>query len=164
MSGTPVGRLFTEAEVFDTLDVPTVEIFFQRWPGVNSGNDRGVDGMEFQVSAEGRVIQRGRTGPDGRIEMQVRGVASTLQILSAGAVVSEYSVSTHDAMEAVTTVEGQQRRLLILGYDVGPDGVDGQRGGVTERAMLDFQADTGITMQGRASTETRNRLTAEAGE
>jgi len=44
-------------------------------------------------------------------------------------------------------IRAVQRRLISLGYDVGPWGADGVAGAVTRRAVAAFQADRGLAIQ-----------------
>jgi len=154
MSTSPVSRvisrLVTGSPAFNTLNLPpSVPILFQRSPGFPNGDVRGIDGLEFQVLIAGAVVQSGRTGADGKIDVRVPpGGTSTLQLMNGGAVVAEYSVTVDTgALAPVAQIDGQQQRLRLLGYQVGHTGADGN--GVDnaqninfERSILDFQADT----------------------
>ena len=55
-------------------------------------------------------------------------------------------------------VEDIQRRLLTLGYDLGPTGVDGVFLGVTLQAVKDFQTANELSEDGIVGTETWSRL------
>ncbi|MBE0476902.1 MAG: peptidoglycan-binding protein [Coriobacteriia bacterium] len=55
-------------------------------------------------------------------------------------------------------VEDVQRRLLTLGYDLGPTGVDGVFLGATEAAVRSFQEASGVAERGTVSEETWNVL------
>jgi peptidoglycan hydrolase-like protein with peptidoglycan-binding domain len=61
-------------------------------------------------------------------------------------------------------VRGQQQRFMMLGYDVGSHGVDGQSGADTEKAMLNFQADKGLALHGEMSRSDRDALMNDAVE
>ncbi|HEV8607057.1 MAG TPA: hypothetical protein VGQ99_17080 [Tepidisphaeraceae bacterium] len=161
-----IARLIRDAVMHNTISTRTIPIRFQRFPGIEAAaDDRGIVDMDYRVMASGAMIQSGRTPANGLIDCQVRGPSSTLQILFAGAVVSEYTVSIDDAaVDAVTTVRGRQQRMMMLGYDVGSSGVDGLQGGGTELAMLNFQADKGLNLRGTVGQVERDNLTADAGE
>ena len=47
-----------------------------------------------------------------------------------------------------------QEKLLLLGYDLGPHGIDGRYGKDTRAAMRHFQADLGLKQDGVAGPET----------
>lgn len=55
-------------------------------------------------------------------------------------------------------VEDVQRRLLLLGYDLGPTGVDGVFLGATEAAVSEFQKEAGVAERGIVGEETWNAL------
>jgi len=161
-----IARLIYDAVMHNTIATRTIPIRFQRFPGIEAAaDDRGISGMDYRVMSNGAQIQSGQTPANGLIDCQVRGANSTLQICFNGAVVSEYTVSINDAaLDPVTNVRGQQQRLMMLGYDVGSAGIDGLAGGNTELAMLNFQADKGLTLRGSVGQVERDNLTADAGE
>ncbi|HUO07345.1 MAG TPA: peptidoglycan-binding domain-containing protein [Phycisphaerae bacterium] len=161
-----IARLINESGAFNTIDTRTIPVYFQRFPGVEaSSGDRGIQNLEYRVLSNGTQIQSGQTPADGKIDCQVRGDSSTLQILFNGTVVSEYTVSINDAaLDAATETRGVQQRLMMLGYDVGTSGADGQMGGNTEKGVLMFQADKGLELDGVAGRRTRDGLTGDAGE
>ena len=166
-----VARLVSASGAFNTLALPPpVPIHLHRSPDFPGGAARGIDSLDFRVVTGGAVIQAGRTGPDGKIDVRVPpGGSSTVQVLFGGAVVAEYEVTVDSAaLDAVGTVQGQQERLRMLGYQIGhsgPDGngVDGTANFVFERSMIDFQADQGIVMDAVVGPVTSGRLTGRAG-
>lgn len=173
MSLATISRLVPGAPGFNTLNIRTVEIFLQKSPGKPSGDVRGINTLNFQVEKDGAVIQSGTTGSDGRIRMRIQGGVSTLQLLG-GSAVAEYEVSIRDdAIEAATTAEGQQRRLRMLGYQIGHlgpegNGVDGTvaPGVAMDRAILEFQTDQAarnLAIDSIVGNNTRNAMVAEAG-
>jgi hypothetical protein len=171
MSTSPIARLVPGSPAFNTLNVRTVDIFLQKSPGRPAGDVRGVDAAQFQVVSNGVVIQNGTTGPDGLIRMRIQGGVSTLQVLTGG-VAAEYTVTIRDdAIEGVATTAGQQRRLRMLGYQIGHTGPDGNGvdgvdapSAALDRTILEFQADDGaVQMNSLADATTQPRLTAAAG-
>ena len=170
MSLGPIARLIQGATGFNTLVIRTVDIFLQMSPGKPAGDVRGINALNFQVVKDGAIIQSGATGADGKIQMRIQGGVSTLQLLSGG-VVAEYTVSIRDdAIEAVATSAGQQRRLRMLGYHIGHtgpegNGVDGVAAPSVEvdRSLLEFQADGAKPMNSLADAVTQTDLTAAAG-
>ncbi|SRR5712691_2261426 len=178
MSVSPIARLISGSTAFNTLNVRTVTIFLQKSPNRPRGDVRGINAQNFQVVKDGAVIQTGATGADGRIRMRIQGGVSTLQLF-AGAVFADYTVTIRDdAIEAVATPAGQQRRLRMLGYQIGHPGPEGNGvDGVAvpipavDRSILEFQADTPAinangnvdAMDSIAGNNTQNALTAAAG-
>lgn len=59
------------------------------------------------------------------------------------------------------TVFAYQQRLRDLGYDPGP--IDGRYGPITQRAVRDFQADNGLTVDGAMGPRTRAAIDAAYG-
>ncbi|KAF3884453.1 MULTISPECIES: peptidoglycan-binding domain-containing protein [Nostocales] len=57
-------------------------------------------------------------------------------------------------------VERLQRDLSYLGYDLGPAGIDGIFGEYTEKAVMAFQTDSHITVDGIVGPETGKALGA----
>lgn len=176
MSTTPavISRLVSASTAHNTLSLPpAVPIFLQRSPDAPTGAARGIDGVDFQVTSGGTVIQSGgKTGADGRIDVRVPpGGSSTLQLLSApnGTVLAEYEVTVDSgALDAANTVQGQQERLRMLGYQIGHSGADGNgvdntANATLERSILDFQADQTLTIDAIAGPQTQGRLTTRAG-
>jgi hypothetical protein len=173
MSLAPITRLVPGAPGFNTLNIRSVDIFLQKSPGKPRGDVRGINSLSFQVVKDGAVIQNGTTGADGRIRMRIQGGVSTLQLLGSTPA-AEYEVSIRDdAIEAVATPEGQQRRLRMLGYQIGHDGPEGNGvdgtvapGVAMDRAILEFQTDQAarnLAIDSIVGNNTRNALTSEAG-
>ena len=52
------------------------------------------------------------------------------------------------------SVAAAQLQLSAQGYDIGPDGADGDFGGNTERALQEFQADAGLKVDGVVGPDT----------
>jgi hypothetical protein len=154
----------------NVLNSRVVPIFFHKSPGNDSGGDRAIPGINWQVKAQGFVIQHGTTGNDGKIDMTVRGGSSTLELLHNGNPVASYEVSVSTAaLDAVTTTSGRKQRLRLLGYQIGHGGPDGN--GVDnsanvmefERSVLDFQTDESQYNDAVIVAATQNQLTARAG-
>lgn len=62
------------------------------------------------------------------------------------------------APDSLMTLEGVQRALLQLGYDVGPAGADGIWGRDTKGAIEDFQRDQGLVVDAAVGPKTRAAL------
>ncbi len=167
-----LSRLTLDSKAYNTLNLHTVEIFFQKSPGKDKGDKRGIKGLKYRIISKGVATPERETGEDGRVEMHIQGDQATLQLIWEGKVVAEYIVTVSNAdLESETTLLGQQRRLRILGYHLGhagndQNGVDGNKRRRTERAILDFQADHGLTINcinGEADQLTQARLKTEVG-
>lgn len=164
-----ISRLVRDSSLFNTINTRTVEIHFQKSPGRKEGDPRGIEALEFQVTASGAVIQKGASDKDGVIKMRVRGSTSTLQIMDAGTVVAEYEVTIRtDAVEAKDNITGIQKRLRILGYHLGHDGTE--KIGITnslnvetDRSLLEFQGDKKARMTGRIPPPLQDQLVTDAG-
>lgn len=159
-----ISRLVSSATGFNTLNTPIVPVIFQRSPGVASGNDRGIQGMDFRVLSGANVLQTGQTPADGRIMVRAPGGRATLEILHAGAAIATYDVRVHtQAIEGDDTIPGVQRRLRMLGYQIGRDGTeaDGIGPDLTkqmDRAILDFQIDQKLPFDGKVNAATTTKL------
>jgi len=165
-----ISRLFADAPAHNTLVIRTVEIFFHRSPSPAQDVVRGIDDISWRVMSGGVEIQNGLTNSDGLVAVQVRGTTdSILELLHDGTVVSQYRVRPRaGGYEADTTVEGVQRRLMQLGYHIGHssptgDGVDGDLGTTTDKAILDFQIDEVIDFDGVVGGTTRSHLNDQCG-
>jgi hypothetical protein len=162
-----ISRLIAESLAHNTLDSSTVRIYFQKSPAKPDGDQRGIEKLDWQVTDGTTVIAKGTTVANGLIEVEVRGDSATLQLLSQGTPVATYEVSLRsDTAEANTTVEGVQRRLRALGYQIGTagadkNGVDGTLGQRTDRAIHDFQADHKLVIDGNVGSNTQSRMDAE---
>lgn len=56
------------------------------------------------------------------------------------------------------TIASIQRALIAAGYDVGPDGADGQFGANTQNALLAFQVARGLHTSGQPDEATMAKL------
>ena len=143
----------------NTLRLRTLKVYFQRYPGKQGSDaDRGIADVDYILRAAGRVVDKGKTAADGLIEMLVpAGVPIELEIFG-----TKYDVKVHPFMEPADQIQGQQRRLSMLGYELGePDGLFQEK---TDRATLAFQADQALQPDGVAGHGTQGKLTAEFGE
>ena len=169
--GRVVARLVASSAAFNTLNLPPpIPIHLHRSPDFPQGDVRGIDSLDFQVVNAGAVVQLGRTGPDGKIDVRVPpGGSATLQLLNGGAVVAEYEITVDaTALSAVGTVSGQQERLRMLGYQIGHtgadgNGVDGNQSLAFERSVVDFQTDQGLLADAVTNAPTTTSLTTRAG-
>ncbi|MGB9698792.1 MAG: peptidoglycan-binding domain-containing protein [Thermodesulfobacteriota bacterium] len=167
-----LSRLTLDSKAYNTLNLNTVEIFFQKSPGKDKGDKRGIKGLKYRVISKGLTTPERETGEDGRVEMHIQGDQATLQLLWEGKAVAEYIITISNAdLAPETTLLGQQQRLRILGYQLGhagndQNGVDGNKQWETELSILDFQADHGLTINcinGEADQPTQAKLKTEVG-
>jgi len=162
--GNFVSRLAQDAAAHNTLDSRTIEVFFQKSPSTPEGDSRGIERLDYQIVANGIVIQSGTTEADGKIEVPIVGGQAELHLTFAGNPVATYQFTARDdAFEAGTTIIGVQRRLRSLGYHLGHagdsvDGIDGDLGQRTDRAILDFQIDNQLAIDGVVGTGTQRKL------
>lgn len=139
-----------------TLAVTTVELYFQVYPGTRTTGSTaiGIANVPCTVTVGGARSVSMTTDADGRIRVSIpAGGQATVRIFD-----TDFEVTARSTLEAVTTVAGQQRRLLALGYDLGPSGVDGDRGTQTEAAILHFQADAGLRIDGNFGSASQAEL------
>ncbi|KAA0214773.1 MAG: peptidoglycan-binding protein [Leptolyngbya sp. PLA3] len=159
-----ISRLVQSATAHNTINIPTVPVTFQRSPGVPTGNDRGIANMDFRVTSLGFVLQTGRTPADGRIDVRLIGGRATLQLLHNGNPVAEYDVRARTAaLEPDNTINGIQRRLRMLGYQLGhdsatQDGITNDITKLTDRAIQDFQIDQKIAFDGKVNADTTTKI------
>jgi hypothetical protein len=166
---TYVSRLVRTAQYHNLLNIRVVEVTFQRSPGKDNSGFRGIGGLEYQVLSNGNIVQTGRTGDDGKISVPVAGDPSQLQLMFDGNAVATYQIGIRDdAWEANTTVTGVQRRLRSLGYHLGHagtgnDGIDGEVGEKTDKAIQDFQIDNSLAFDGIVGNQSRTKLDEQVG-
>ena len=134
-----------------------VEVYFQVYPGTRtaSGTAIGIPNAAYTISTGSGTPVAGTTDANGRVQVSLApGGSATLRIFD-----TDFVISARDTIEAVNTLAGQQRRLAMLGYELGPGGVDGLRGSGTEKALVNFQVDAGLSIDAIAGSGTRNKLT-----
>jgi len=159
-----VSRLVRDSAAHNALNTRTIELYFQKSPGWDEGDSRGIQGIEYQVMSGGAVVQSGRTEADGKIDLRVTAGRAELQILWDGNVVASYEVELReDPYEAGNTVLGVQRRLRTIGYHLGRNGdrgngIEGTLGVKTDQAILDFQIDNELQIDGAVGGATRRKI------
>lgn len=147
----------------NTITLTTVKIVFQVFPGIKGTNDqRGIAGVPYTLSLDGGVSTVSgaamKTPVDGGVTLFVpSNTPAKLFIFD-----TEYDITALSSIEAPATNKGAQRRLTLLGYELG--GVDGGIGKKSDRAILNFQADSNLNADGRIDAFTRNQLVADFGE
>jgi hypothetical protein len=169
-TAAPVGRTSEGEDLVNTLTtvLEVVKIRFQIAPG--TGANLGIADAEYKLLSGSTEIASGTTTADGEIEVP-------LQPLLTGAVTvrifeSDFNLTLHGGLEAVTTLKGQQKRYDILGYHTGylrdvvgnglPD--DGRDGPKTQQCIMNVQTDGSLAIDGTVGNQTRTELTSKAGE
>lgn len=161
-AGPHIARLPSGSRDHNAVVMRTVELWFQKSPGVGSG--REIRGLRYRLRREGTIVQQARTSADGKITFRAPPGETIVELLVGTRVAAAYRVTVGDErIPAITAAAGQQRRLRMLGYQLGRDGpsgdgVDGRVGGRTERAILCYQADRGIAILGDVDAATRDAL------
>ena len=141
-----IARLLRLYEAFNTINLPTVDVYVQSAPGTPNIK-RGVKGLDYQVLIGGFPMQSGQTNNNGKIEVRLfPGLATTVKVLG-----SEYEVGLLGALHPIAEMRGVQQRLTLLGFHTGPLHGDNRRADTyenpdvdTERAVLIFQADNNL--------------------
>lgn len=160
--GGEAGRVTRSAAGTDTpstLRPDVVELYFQVYPGTRTreGTNIGIPNVPYTITIPGLPEQRGNTDSDGKIRISLMpGTTATVRVFD-----TEYRVTARNTLEPVEQRPGLQRRLQMLGYNLGPAGVDGRRGRFTEKAVLDFQADAGLRIDGIPGRRTRTTITGD---
>lgn len=164
LPGLPIPKSVADQTTGATLGLETVEIFFSMSPGAPGNTSRGIAGADWTLSMLGFVLDSGTTAADGKIRVTLApSFPHVLRVLG-----TDYDLTIRKGkMPAATTALGQQRRLVSLGYGLGEggpdhDGVDGSLGPKSDLAILDFQCDQGLAMDGVIGPITRGRLEQEA--
>ena len=116
--------------------IVTFKVIFQRFPGVGGKDeDRGIGNVPYKLRVTGSAEKLDKTEKDGTVKVVMPvGAAAILEIFG-----TSYELSPKDGIEALTTIQGVQRRLDMLGYH--PGDVDGKVGVPTDDAVLKLQAD-----------------------
>jgi peptidoglycan hydrolase-like protein with peptidoglycan-binding domain len=163
-----IAKLVENSTANNTLNARTVNIFFQKFPGV-SGSP-GIAGLEFTVTnPDGSVAQQGKTPSDGKIKIRISpGSSASLKILG-----STYDVSLLGrTLFPRDELRGVQERLNILGYNAGTLRADNQKANArdaagnmglndsepSERAILNFQADNGLFTDAMVGPQTQGKI------
>ncbi len=118
-----------------------LKVYFQRLPGKVAKS--GIEGASWVATADGKEISKGKTGPDGLVELDVPATGATLKIFD-----TEFTIKPLARMEAIQLVSdvdvfkrSVRRRLVMLGYETGS--LDGALTNLASEAMLNFALDSG---------------------
>jgi hypothetical protein len=150
-AGTNVMRGSKSTKHGNTITYKTIILYFQRYPGTDDAS--GIANEDYVFKIAGKQIAKGKLGPKGNVLLRLpSGTVGTLEVFG-----TLYQVQVRSSLEEVTTTQGVQSRLNMLGYALGD--VDGVVGAKTDRATLDFQADNNpLTITGLFATATTDQL------
>ncbi|MBU3004263.1 peptidoglycan-binding domain-containing protein [Paraglaciecola arctica] len=155
----PVPRAASGTETSSAVVLIQLEIFFQVYPGTSTqdGTNIGIADQPYQITFSNGNSSNGQTDADGKILITAPpGVTAQLRIFN-----TDYDVTARGSLEPITQLAGVQRRLQMVGYELGEHGVDGAIGQNTERAVLDLQYDAALNIDARGSVvnqQTRDML------
>lgn len=141
----------------NTVTYKTVILYFQRYPGTDAASGIADEPYVFKIG--GKEVAKGNLGAQGNVSLRLpAGSTGTLEIFG-----SQYEIKLRATIEASNTAQGAQRRLKMLGYELGA--VDGIVGVKSDRATLNLQADNNpLVVDGIAGTNTQNQLKKLVGE
>ncbi len=166
MAQARIMRNAAERDDVNTLVLHCVPIRFQIAPGTAAG--LGIQGASYTVTVNGAQFATGQTNADGEVQVPLVADGATVRIFD-----TDYFVTPHpDGFVDVATLRGQQKRLDHLGYMTGyqlspianatpDDATDGTR---TQQALLNFQTDTGITIDADVGPQTKQKMQDETHE
>jgi hypothetical protein len=158
----PVPRAASGTETSSAIVLIQLEIYFQVYPGTSTrdGTDIGIANQPYQITLSNGSSSSGQTDADGKVLITVPpGVSARLHIFN-----TNYDVSARGTLEPITQLAGVQRRLQMVGYELGEHGVDGDIGKNTERAVLDLQYDAALNINARGAAinrQTRDMLSGD---
>ena len=144
----------------------TYPVRFQFAPG--AANGLGITGADFVVTSGGVEIANGTTDANGEVQIPIMPLFSgpvTVTILGA-----DYVFSFHPQAKPEAEA-GVQQRLDKLGYMSGyqlkplPDAPidDGKDGTETQQAIMNFQCDENLALDGVVGPNTRAALVSRTG-
>lgn len=97
----------------NTLILPRVKVFFQRFPGtLGSDADRGIANVPFVFKVDGRLVGKGTTAADGSVTVFTLPAVGLAVLNIFG---TDYNL-IRVPLEPAPDIAGAQRRLQLLGY------------------------------------------------
>lgn len=155
-----VGKTVSGSAHKNKLVLKRVKVLFQRFPGTAGMDaDRGISGAAYTFKVNGKVAAKGTTAADGGVTIDIPAdLKAILEIFD-----TEYTIKVVGGLEALNSRKGEQRRLQLLGYELGE--VDGTPQGNTNNAVLNFQADNNpLDPDGMIGNKSRTQLKTQFGE
>lgn len=132
----PVARGVDGAQPFNTIDMKTVKLFFQKSPGKPKGDARGIARLDFRVLAGG-LTRTGRTPKTGEVQALLHAGKGQVELLVGSVAVATYDITADfGPLAPAAELLGQQQRLRHLGYQLGHGGTN--EDGVGTVAVLDI--------------------------
>jgi hypothetical protein len=162
---TVLARSIADAITGNMVAMVTVRFRFQIGGGTEDA--LGIEGADWRALQNDAQIASGRTPATGEVSFLMNpGEEAVLEILG-----TEYRVTLHPGIAANDTLAGRQKRLDMLGYMTGyqltpiadnapDDGTDGPR---TQQAIMNFQMDQNIGVDGEIGNQTAQALARAAG-
>lgn len=163
-----VMRALADLSTTNVLTLATIPLRFQIAPGAASG--LGVANLDFSILVDGAEVASGTTDSNGELAVPLLALLVARPILHI--LDTDYSLRLHPDLEVISGLDGQQIRLAQLGYMIGhqltdvdndvadDDGEDGPR---TQQAIMNFQMDKGLSVDGIVGPNTTNKLKTEVG-
>ncbi len=155
-----VAKTASGTKTGNTVVLRKVKVIFQVFPATGGTDaERGIAAAAYTVTvAKSGITANGTTAADGSVEVSIpAGETADLKILG-----TTYPITVRTTIESRTTTKGAQRRLSLLGYELG--GIDGQAGKKTYNATQHFQADSDLDADGQIGNLTRTQLKTKFGE
>jgi peptidoglycan hydrolase-like protein with peptidoglycan-binding domain len=161
-------RSLADLNGVNVLTLATIPLRFQIAPG--AANRLGVANLDFTISVDGNELSSGTTDSNGELTVPLLALLVARPILHI--LGTDYSLRLHPDLEAISDIDGQQIRFAQLGYMMGhqltdvdndvadDDGEDGPR---TQQAIMNFQMDKGLSVDGIVGPNTTNKLKTEVG-
>lgn len=135
-----------------------VEVYFQVYPGKTTinGTPIGIANQPYTVQVGTAAPIAGTSDANGKIEITFS-PGATIKLTILG---TEYNITNKTTLEPVAQLAGVQRRLAMLGYELGSHNVDGSIGKYTAIAIHSFQCDADINLHGRPRSQLKTTLTS----
>lgn len=139
-----------------TIVLTRIEVYFQVYPGISTinGTPIGIANQAYTIQVGSSTPITGTTNSDGKIEITFP-PGATVKLTIFG---TEYDLTNKRTLEPVRQLAGMQRRLAMLGYELGSHNVDGSNGKFTAKAIQSFQCDANINLHGRPRRQTRDTI------
>jgi peptidoglycan hydrolase-like protein with peptidoglycan-binding domain len=163
-----VMRTMPDLMGLNVLTLMTIPLRFQIAPGTAAS--LGIADVDYTISFDGSEIAGGQTNADGEVSIPLLALMGTLpavlRILD-----TDFNLTLHPGLQATNRMDGRQRRLEHLGYMTGyqlvaiggdqpDDNTDGPR---TQQAIMNFQMDESLTVDGDTGNQTTTKLRTAVG-
>lgn len=168
MIDVEVARTMADLMGLNVLTLATIPLRFQIAPGTAAS--LGIANVDFAISFDGSEIASGQTTADGEVSIPLLalmgGSPAVLRIFD-----TDFNLTLHPGLQAVSGLDGRQRRLEHLGYMTGyqlvviggdqpDDNTDGPR---TQQAIMNFQMDESLTIDGDIGNQTSGKIKSKVG-